>query len=76
MSSWTSFQDIDRAIGGILLRTLVGQGGPLWAVGDADQAIYRFRGASRANLAQFTNQDYPGAMVHTLGRDYRWLRPC
>ena len=67
------FQDINRAIG-VLLRTLVGTAGPLWAVGDADQAIYRFRGASPANLAQFTS-DYPGAAVHTLGRNYRSLAP-
>ena len=67
------FQDINRAIG-ILLKTLAGPDGPLWAVGDADQAIYRFRGASPANLAQFTS-DYPTATVHTLRRNYRSFAP-
>ncbi|HEX6817603.1 MAG TPA: ATP-dependent helicase [Ktedonobacterales bacterium] len=67
------FQDINRAMG-ILLNTLAGADGALWAVGDADQAIYRFRGASPANLAQFTT-DYPTAAVHTLRRNYRSLAP-
>ncbi|HKB47491.1 MAG TPA: UvrD-helicase domain-containing protein, partial [Ktedonobacterales bacterium] len=63
------FQDINRAMG-VLLHTLAGEHGPLWAVGDADQAIYRFRGASPANLARFT-REYPGAHIHTLRRNYR-----
>jgi DNA helicase II / ATP-dependent DNA helicase PcrA len=63
------FQDINRAMG-VLLRVLAGPDGPLWAVGDADQAIYRFRGASPANLARFT-ETYPGARVYTLGANYR-----
>lgn len=63
------FQDINRAMG-VLLRTLAGPDGPLWAVGDADQAIYRFRGASPANLTRFTS-DYPAARVHSLRRNYR-----
>ena len=67
------FQDINRAMG-VLLNTLAGKDGPLWAVGDADQAIYRFRGASPANLAQFST-DYPTATVHTLRRNYRSLAP-
>jgi DNA helicase II / ATP-dependent DNA helicase PcrA len=63
------FQDINRAMG-VLLRTLAGGDGLIWAVGDADQAIYRFRGASPANLARFS-RDYPGAQVHTLKQNYR-----
>jgi ATP-dependent DNA helicase UvrD/PcrA len=63
------FQDINRAMG-VLFHTLAGERGPLWAVGDADQAIYRFRGASPANLARFT-REYPGAHIHTLRRNYR-----
>jgi superfamily I DNA/RNA helicase/Zn-dependent peptidase ImmA (M78 family) len=63
------FQDINRAMG-VLLRTLAGADGPLWAVGDADQAIYRFRGASPANLARFEHE-YPAARVHLLKRNYR-----
>ncbi|HEU5438043.1 MAG TPA: ATP-dependent helicase, partial [Ktedonobacterales bacterium] len=63
------FQDINRAMG-VLLRLLSGPEGGLWAVGDANQAIYRFRGASPANLARF-NEEYPAAHVHTLRRNYR-----
>jgi superfamily I DNA/RNA helicase len=63
------FQDINRAMG-ILLQLLAGEDGMLWAVGDADQAIYRFRGASPANLAQFT-REYHAAHVHHLSGNYR-----
>ncbi|MGH2516698.1 MAG: ATP-dependent DNA helicase, partial [Ktedonobacterales bacterium] len=63
------FQDINRAMG-VLLRTLAGESGPLWAVGDADQAIYRFRGASPANLSRFASE-YPTAHIHTLRQNYR-----
>jgi DNA helicase-2/ATP-dependent DNA helicase PcrA len=67
------FQDVNRAMG-VLLRTLAGEDGPLWAVGDADQAIYRFRGASPANLARFAIE-YKEARVHTLRRNYRSVAP-
>ncbi|HET9981463.1 MAG TPA: ATP-dependent DNA helicase, partial [Ktedonobacterales bacterium] len=63
------FQDINRAMG-VLLQLLAGEDGALWAVGDADQAIYRFRGASPANLAQFRN-DFRDAHVHHLSGNYR-----
>lgn len=63
------FQDINRAMG-ILLQLLAGEDGTLWAVGDADQAIYRFRGASPANLSLFT-REYRGAHVHHLSGNYR-----
>ena len=67
------FQDINRAMG-VLLRELAGAEGSLWAVGDADQAIYRFRGASPANLARFTD-DYPRAHVCRLEHNYRSAPP-
>jgi len=67
------FQDINRAMG-VLLHTLAGPRGPIWAVGDADQAIYRFRGAAPANLARFTH-DYADAHVVTLRRNYRSQAP-
>ena len=67
------FQDINRAMG-VLLQTLAGPHGPIWAVGDADQAIYRFRGAAPANLTRFT-RDYADAQVVTLRRNYRSLPP-
>ena len=63
------FQDINRAMG-VLIQLLGGETASLWAVGDADQAIYRFRGASPANLAQFAS-DYPDARTLTLRRNYR-----
>jgi superfamily I DNA/RNA helicase/CRISPR/Cas system-associated exonuclease Cas4 (RecB family) len=63
------FQDINRAMG-VFLRTLTAEAGALWAVGDADQAIYRFRGASPANIQRF-HDDYPGARVQRLRHSYR-----
>jgi superfamily I DNA/RNA helicase/CRISPR/Cas system-associated exonuclease Cas4 (RecB family) len=63
------FQDINRAMG-VFLRTLAGETGALWAVGDADQAIYRFRGASPANIQRFRD-DYPGALIQRLRHNYR-----
>ncbi len=63
------FQDINYAMGA-LLRELAGRRGALWAVGDVDQAIYRFRGASPATLRRFT-RDFEGAQVIPLGRNYR-----
>jgi superfamily I DNA/RNA helicase len=67
------FQDINRAMG-VLLHTLAGPSGPLWAVGDPDQAIYRFRGASPANIERFS-ADYPTASVVRLGANYRSYHP-
>lgn len=63
------FQDINRA-NGILLKHLAGPSGNIWAVGDANQAIYRFRGASPANIANF-RADYPGAEIVPLRQNYR-----
>jgi ATP-dependent DNA helicase UvrD/PcrA len=63
------FQDINRAMG-VLLQLLAGEDGTLWAVGDADQAIYRFRGASPANIVEFT-REYRDAHIHHLSGNYR-----
>ncbi|WP_376795576.1 UvrD-helicase domain-containing protein [Thermogemmatispora sp.] len=63
------FQDINRA-SGVLLRLLAGEARRVWVVGDANQAIYGFRGASPANIARF-RQDYPGAEILSLSRNYR-----
>jgi DNA helicase-2/ATP-dependent DNA helicase PcrA len=65
------FQDMNRA-SGILLRLLAGEERRIWVVGDANQAIYGFRGASPANISRF-EQDYPGAIVLPLSRNYRSL---
>ncbi len=63
------FQDINRA-SGVLLRLLAGDAQRIWVVGDANQAIYGFRGASPANIANFRD-DYPDAIILPLSRNYR-----
>lgn len=67
------FQDINRAMG-VFLHTLAGADGPLWVVGDPDQSIYRFRGASPANLDRFT-AEYSGAVIRRLTHNYRSYAP-
>ncbi len=63
------FQDVNRA-SGVLLQVLAGEARRVWVVGDANQAIYGFRGASPANITRF-EQDFPGAVVLPLSRNYR-----
>ena len=67
------YQDVNRA-SGLLLRELVGDAKGLWAVGDARQSIYRWRGASPANM-RFFNRDYPNADVLPLSVNYRSQNP-
>lgn len=63
------YQDVNRA-SARLLKALVGAGERLWVVGDARQSIYRFRGASGANMARFES-DFPAAARMGLGTNYR-----
>jgi DNA helicase-2/ATP-dependent DNA helicase PcrA len=63
------FQDTNFAQG-TLLRLLAGERRNLIVVGDDDQAIYRFRGASRKNLVEF-RRDFPDAKVVRLERNHR-----
>lgn len=63
------YQDVNRA-SARLLKAVTGGGDRLWVVGDSRQSIYRFRGASSANMGQFI-ADYPGASVDQLGVNYR-----
>ena len=67
------YQDVNRACA-YLLRRLVGDGAGFWAVGDLRQAIYRFRGASPANVRQF-DHDFPGGKRLRLGINYRSHAP-
>jgi superfamily I DNA/RNA helicase/Zn-dependent peptidase ImmA (M78 family) len=64
------YQDINRA-GALLVRALAGGDGTgLWAVGDLRQAIYRFRGASPANVTRFQT-DFPQGKRTELTVNYR-----
>jgi DNA helicase-2/ATP-dependent DNA helicase PcrA len=53
-----------------LVETLVGSHRNILVVADDDQAIYKFRGASLANLDRFS-QTYPGHARVTLTHNYR-----
>ncbi|HLJ21377.1 MAG TPA: ATP-dependent DNA helicase, partial [Stellaceae bacterium] len=52
---------------------LLAQGRGPFVVGDDDQSIYRFRGASRASLERFIGS-FPEARTITLGRNRRSTR--
>ena len=68
------YQDVNRGCAR-LVRLLAGdEAHGLWAVGDHRQSIYRFRGASPANVAAF-GRDYPGGSRLELGVNYRSRRP-
>ena len=64
------YQDVDP-VQRQLLRSLVGDQGHLWAVGDGDQAIYAFRGAGSEHGLQF-EKDYANGRVITLEQSYRF----
>ena len=63
------FQDTSR-VQMLILERLAAAHGNLAVVGDDDQSIYRFRGASVANLLEFP-QRYPGCRTVELGTNYR-----
>jgi DNA helicase-2/ATP-dependent DNA helicase PcrA len=54
----------------VLVRELVGDSGELCVVGDADQSIYAFRGATIRNILEF-ERDYPDARTILLEQNYR-----
>lgn len=64
------YQDVNRS-SVRLLKALCGSGENLWAVGDARQSIYRFRGASSFNIARFGQEDFPGGQRGRLKQNYR-----
>lgn len=63
------YQDVNRACA-LLLKELAGNGDGLWVVGDARQAIYRFRGAAPKNMREFA-RDFPSAEIISLEINYR-----
>ncbi|PON13705.1 hypothetical protein C2W62_32925 [Candidatus Entotheonella serta] len=63
------YQDVSRSVAD-LLKQLCGPDNPPWVVGDARQAIYRFRGAAPENVELF-EADFPGANTFHLDTNYR-----
>jgi DNA helicase-2/ATP-dependent DNA helicase PcrA len=57
-----------------ILKNLAGTAGNVFAVGDPDQAIYRFRGASSAAFSLFQRQ-FPTANLLVLGKNRRSTKP-
>ncbi|HET9981168.1 MAG TPA: UvrD-helicase domain-containing protein, partial [Ktedonobacterales bacterium] len=64
------FQDTNHAAAELLMLVAGERGEGLWVVGDQNQSIYRFRGASPDNLRRLTER-YPHLRVMTLRRCYR-----
>lgn len=63
------YQDVNRA-SALLVRGLSKECKTLWVVGDANQAIYAFMGASSSNLDNF-QRDFPGAKPIPLAHNHR-----
>lgn len=63
------FQDTNYAQNEIV-KLLAGKSGNITVVGDDDQAIYRFRGASVSNILQF-EKNYPQTKKIVLRQNYR-----
>ncbi len=63
------YQDTN-AVQYALLKTLAGERGHFTAVGDDDQSIYGWRGATIANLKRLP-EDYPALKVIALEQNYR-----
>jgi superfamily I DNA/RNA helicase len=64
------YQDVNRS-SVQLLELLLSEERNLWVVGDARQAIYRFRGASSFNMARFGRKDFAPAARDRLEINYR-----
>lgn len=63
------YQDVNHA-SARLLSAIAGDAKRIWVVGDARQSIYRFRGASSANMAAF-GASFAGAVIDKLELNYR-----
>jgi superfamily I DNA/RNA helicase len=64
------FQDTNHAAAELLMLVAGPSGSGLWVVGDRNQSIYRFRGASPSNLPRLVEQ-YSQLRVLMLRRCYR-----
>ena len=67
------FQDTNR-IQADLVKRIAGEKGNVFAVGDEDQSIYRWRGADVSNILEF-QKEFPSARVVRLERNYRSTAP-
>ena len=67
------FQDLTPAHL-LLIRLLAGPAGAVYGVGDDDQTIYGYAGATPRWLVDFTNW-FPGAATHSLEVNYRCPPP-
>lgn len=63
------YQDVNRA-SAQLVKVIATHAKTLWVVGDARQAIYRFRGASMGNIVRFKD-DYPKHQTFPLNENRR-----
>ena len=74
---WARFTEIlvdeyqdTNAVQHRLIHLLAGEGRRVFAVGDDDQSIYRWRGAEVENIRRFETE-FPGARVFRLEENYR-----
>lgn len=63
------YQDVNRA-SALMVKELSRHSRTLWVVGDANQAIYAFMGASSTNLEKF-QEDFPSAVSIPLEMNHR-----
>lgn len=64
------YQDVNR-VSAELLRLISNSGNGVWAVGDARQAIYRWRGAATTRNVRDFSKDFPEPQNLYLGKNYR-----